>query len=343
VSIEERSVASAGVGLESVYLGMHLRSPLVASPSPHTGRLDTLLRLDDAGIGAVVLPSLFEEEVEAETMTFDERLSAGSGVFGEATDYFPDVDLDHLGLERHLMLVEEASRRLSVPVIASVNGRSAGGWVRYATDLVQAGARAIELNMYDVAVDPTKSAADVEAGYLDLVLAVCSKVDVPVAVKLSPYFSSFAHFAHRVVDSGAAGLVLFNRFYQPDLDLETLDVTPRLELSRPGELRLPLRWIAVLRPQLPTTSLALTSGVASGMDVIKGLLAGADVVMSTSEILRQGPERARVLLDDLRGWMVEHEYESVTQLRGSVAQHAVPDPGAYERAQYQKVLKSWSH
>lgn len=327
--------------LESMYLGLTLRSPLVASPSPTTGKLDTLMRLDDAGVGAVVLPSLFEEEVESESITMFERMEAGSGVFGEATDYFPDLDLDHLGLDRHILLVEEAAQRLSIPVIASVNGRSAGGWVRYARELVSAGASAIELNMYDVAVDPTRSGADVEAGYLDLVRAVCEAVDVPVAVKLSPYFSSFANFAAAVVAAGASGLVVFNRFYQPDLDLATLDVTAKLELSRPGELRLPLRWIAILRPQLPGTSLALTSGVAAGTDIAKGLLAGADVVMSTSEILRQGPERARAMLDALLAWMQENEYESVTQLRGSVAQHAVPDPGAYERAQYQKVLSSW--
>jgi dihydroorotate dehydrogenase (fumarate) len=320
---------------------MDLRSPLVASPSPTTGKLDGLLRLDDAGVGAVVLPSLFEEEVDRESITFNERFEAGSGVSGEASGYFPDVDMDHLGLERHVMLVEEASRRLSVPVIASVNGRSAGGWVRYACDLVEAGARAIELNMYDVAVDPTQTAADVENSYLELVAAVRAAVQVPVAVKLSPYFSSFANFARNVVDAGADGLVLFNRFYQPDLDLETLDVTAKLELSRPGELRLPLRWIAILRPQLPATSLALTSGVAAGTDIAKGLLAGADVVMSTSEILRQGPERAKALLDGLVDWMVANEYSSVDQLRGSVAQHSVPDPGAYERAQYQRVLSSW--
>ena len=215
-------------------------------------------------MGAVVLPSLFEEEVESEAITFHERRETGAGVSGEAMDYFPDVDLDHLGLERHVLLVEEAVERLEIPVIASVNGRSAGGWVRYAQDLVSAGAQAIELNMYDVAVDPELSSSDVERGYLELVAAVCDAVEVPVAVKLSPYFSSFAHFAAQVVAAGADGLVLFNRFYQPDLDLETLDVTPRLELSRPGELRLPLRWIAILRPRLPGTSLALTSGVASG-------------------------------------------------------------------------------
>jgi dihydroorotate dehydrogenase (fumarate) len=327
--------------LESRYLGMTLRTPVVASPSPVTSKLDSLLRLDDAGVGAVVLPSLFEEEVEAEEITLNERMEAGSGVSGEAMGYFPDVDLDHLGLERHLLLVEEASRRLSAPVIASVNGNSAGGWVRYARHLVDAGARAIELNMYDVAVDPTRSSADVERGYLELVAAVRQAVEVPVAVKLSPYFSSFAHFAAQVVSAGADGLVLFNRFYQPDLDLETLDVTPRLELSRPGELRLPVRWIAILRTQLAQTSLALTSGVASGADVAKGLLAGADVVMTASEVLRQGPDRVRVLLDELTAWMEANDYVSVDQLRGSVAQHAVADPGAYERAQYQKVLRSW--
>ncbi len=329
------------MNLESTYLGLPLRSPLVASPSPATGRLDSLVELEAAGVGAVVLPSLFEEEVEAEAITFLERMEAGSGVFGEATDYFPDVDLDHLGLERHILLVEEAATRLSVPVIASVNGRSAGGWVRYARDLVAAGARAIELNMYDVAVDAEASGADVERAYLDLVSAVRAAVDVPVAVKLSPYFSSFAHYAPQVVEAGADGLVLFNRFYQPDLDLETLDVTPRLELSRPGELRLPLRWIAILRPRLPDTSLALTSGVASGADIAKGLLAGADVVMTASEVLRQGPGRAAAMLEELVQWMSSHDYESVDQLRGSVAQHAAENPGAYERAQYQRVLSSW--
>jgi dihydroorotate dehydrogenase (fumarate) len=313
----------------------------VASPSPVTGKLDSLMRLDEAGIGAVVLPSLFEEEVENEALTLYDRMEAGSGVFGEATDYFPDVDLDHLGLERHILLVEEAAARLSVPVIASVNGRSAGGWVRYANELVAAGAQAIELNMYDVAVDPQQSSQQVEQGYLDLVRAVRAAVSVPVAVKLSPYFSSFAHMARGVVDAGGDGLVLFNRFYQPDLDLTTLDVTARLELSRPGEVRLPLRWIAILRPQLPGTSLALTSGVASGADIAKGLLAGADVVMTASEVLRQGPQRAAGLLAELAEWIQVNEYESVDQLRGSVAQHAVDDPGAYERAQYQRVLSSW--
>jgi dihydroorotate dehydrogenase (fumarate) len=327
--------------LASTYLGMELRSPIVASPSPITGRIESLLRLEEAGVGAVVLPSLFEEELESEATTFHERRELGAGVFSEATDFFPDVELGHLGLERHIALVHEASERLSVPVIASVNGRSAGGWVRYAQDLVHAGAWAIELNMYDVAVDPDHSSRHVERAYLDLVLAVRTAVDVPVAVKLSPFFTSFAHFAVDVARAGADGLVLFNRFYQPDLDLETLDVLPRIELSHTGELRLPLRWIAILRPRLPRTSLALTSGVASGTDVAKGLLAGADVVMTASEVLREGPYRVAGMLGELTEWMQAHDYESVDQLRGSVAQHNVKDPGAFERAQYQRVLSSW--
>ncbi len=300
-----------------------------------------LKRLEDAGIGAVVLPSLFEEEIEAEALTLEARYETGSGVNPEADHYFADLELDYLGLERHLALTEAAAEALDVPVIASLNGNSAGGWVRYARELVAAGAQAIELNMYDVAVDPMKSSAEVEAGYLDLVSLVRAAIEVPLAVKLSPYFSSLAHFTAQVVAAGADGLVLFNRFYQPDLDLTTLDVTPSLELSTPADMRLPLRWIAILRPQLPTTSLALTSGVHDGDQVAKGLLAGSDAVMVAAEVLRQGPERVGAMLAELQGWMVEQEYQSVEQLKGSVAQHTSANPGAFERAQYQRVLSSW--
>ena len=325
----------------TTYLGMRLRTPLVASPSPVTRRLDDLLVLDDLGIGAVVLPSLFEEEIEAEELTLIERFSEGAGTSAEAFDYFPDIPLDNLGLDRHLRLVQEASGRLDAPVIASLNGNSAGGWVRYAKELVDAGAVAIELNMYDVALDAKRSAADVEAGYLDLVRQVRAAVDVPLSVKLSPYFTAFANFAAAVVDAGADGLVLFNRFYQPDLDLDTLDVTPTLDLSTSAELRLPLRWTAILRPQLPKTSLAITSGAHTGLDVVKGLLAGADVVMAAAALLHEGPEHAGTMLDGLRGWMAERDYESVDQLKGSVAQNTSADPAAFERSQYQRVLHSW--
>ncbi len=328
--------------LTTTYLGLALRSPLVASPSPLTGNLNDLVLLDEAGIGAVVLPSLFEEDVESEAMTFHDRFEDSSGLHPEALDYFPDVVLSHLGIDRHLRLLQEAVSILSIPVIASVNGRSAGGWVDYATRLADAGAGAIELNMYDVAAAPHRSASDVEQGYLTLVEAVRAAVGVPLSVKLSPYFSSFANFAGRVVDAGADGLVLFNRFYQPDLDLRTLDVTPTLDLSHTGEVRLPLRWIALLRPQLPQTSLALTSGVHLGTEIAKGLLAGADAVMSTAELLRRGPSRAGELIAELDSWMDAEGYVSVEQLKGSVAQHTARDPGAFERAQYQQVLAAWT-
>ena len=327
--------------LTTRYLGFDLRAPLVASPSPLTSSIEGLKRLEAAGVGAVVLPSLFEEEVEAESLQFSDRFETGAGVSPEASDYFANLDLDHLLLDRHLDLTAAAAKQLSIPVIASINGNSSGGWVRYAQDLVDAGAQAIELNMYDVALDPTRSASEVEEGYLELVRSVRAAIDVPFAVKLAPYFTSFAHFAGRVVEAGADGLVLFNRFYQPDLNLETLDVTPTLDLSHKGEVRLPLRWIAILRPQLPDTSLALTSGVHLGTEIAKGLLAGADVVMATAELLRNGPERATEMISELRGWMKDHDYESVSQLKGSVTQHTGGNPSAFERAQYQRVLSSW--
>lgn len=323
------------------YLGLPISGPLVASPNPLGRKLDSLMELEDAGISAVVLPSLFEEEIEAEEMGFLEAMEAGSGSTGEAANFFPQLDLPNLKLDRQLTLTAEASQRLGIPVIASVNGRSAGGWVHYARLLQDAGAAAIELNMYDLAVDPSRSAAQVEDAYLELVRAVCAEVSVPVAVKLSPFFTSLAHFARRVVDAGAQGLVLFNRFYQPDLDLETLDVHPRLDLSRPGGIRLPLRWIGILRPQLPSTSFALTSGVHSGAEIAKALLVGADVAMTASALLEGGPQRARDMLDELMLWMTEREYSSVDQMRGSVAQQSASDPGAFERAQYMKVLASW--
>lgn len=327
--------------LRSQYLGLSLRCPVVASPSPLTGRLHDLHRLDAAGVGAVVLPSLFEEDVEAESLDLFERQMTGADTNPEAGAYFPDLPLDHLGLERHLALVQQAVAEMTVPVIASINGNTAGGWVGYAREMQDCGAVAIELNMYDVVADPSRTSAEVEGEYLRLVSMVCDTVSVPVAVKVSPYFTSFANMATHLVDAGAAGLVLFNRFYQPDLDLQTLDVTPVLELSHTSDLRLPLRWIALLRPHLPTTSLALTSGVGTGLDIAKALLAGADVAMVASEVLRHGPERVADLVGELRGWLVENEYESVDQLRGSVAHHTASNPGAFERAQYRRVLASW--
>lgn len=329
------------VDISTQYLGLSLRTPIVASPSPRTGNIGDLRDIQDAGAGAVVLPSLFEEELEAESLTLDERHETGAHTNPEAADYFPDLPYSHLGLDRHMTLLRDAVEQLTIPVIASINGRTAGGWVEYAQTMADAGAAAVELNMYDVAADPRRTATEVEAEYMALVTEVVRAVDVPVSVKLSPYFTSFANFARQVVETGAQGLVLFNRFYQPDVDLEALDVTPRLELSTSSDLRLPLRWIAILRSQLPQTSLALTSGVHSSDDVLKGLLAGADVVMTTAAILHDGPQVVRTMLEGMQAWLVERDYESVTQLQGSMAQHATSNPRAYERAQYQRVLASW--
>jgi dihydroorotate dehydrogenase (fumarate) len=327
--------------METTYLGLRLRSPLVASASPLTGRLSSLLALERAGAAAVVLPSLFEEEVEDESMRLHERLEAGANSFPEAGDFFPSLEFDDIGPQRHVKLAAAARDALSIPVIASVNGTTPGGWVRYAQLMADAGADAIELNLYSVAADPWRGCASVELSYLEVVQLVRGAIEVPLAVKLSPFLSATAHFARRVVESGADGLVLFNRFYQPDIDLDSLDVLPRVELSDPRELRLPLRWLAILRPQLPSTSLAATSGVHSGLDAAKALLVGADVVMMTSALLRHGPSHLTRVEAELVAWLAEREYESVGQLRGSVSHHAATDPTGFERANYLRTLASY--
>ncbi|MBT8228335.1 MAG: dihydroorotate dehydrogenase-like protein [Dactylosporangium sp.] len=327
--------------LTSTYLGLTLTGPVIASAGPHTGRVETLLRLEAAGASAAVLPSLFEEEVVNEELSLYEALEQGTDSFAESLDYFPHTDFYDIGPQRHVRLVEEAKQTLSIPVIASVNASQSGSWKRYATMMADAGADAIELNIYAMAVDPARGAADVEASYLDIIREVRGVVSVPLAVKLSPYFSSLPHFAAEAVDAGADGLVLFNRFYQPDLDLRTLDVKPTVELSTPSDLRLPLRWLAILRPQLRGTSLAATSGVHSAKDVVKTLLVGADVACMTSALLRHGPEHIRTVLDGLSAWLAENEYESVSLLRGSVSSAGAEDPAAFERANYVRVLSSY--
>jgi dihydroorotate dehydrogenase (fumarate) len=331
------------VDLRTDYLGLHLRSPLVASASPLTGETATARRIEDAGIGAIVMPSLFEEEILNEEIELNRSLEEGTEQFAEALDYFPEVAGFADAGERYLRRLEAIKHQASVPVIASLNASSAGGWVRYAKRMADAGADGLELNVYRLVTDAHRDAADMEAADLALIAAVRAAVTIPLAVKLSPYYTAMADFAARVVAQGADGLVLFNRFYQPDLDLDALEVVNRLELSHAWELRLPLRWIAVLRPQLgPGVALAATSGIHSGTDALKALMVGADVAMMTSALLRQGPEHVRTVEAELRAWMVEHEYESVAQLRGSVSQTAVADPGAFDRANYMKTLHSWS-
>lgn len=330
------------VDLRTRYLGLELRSPIVASAAPQNGEPATAKRLERAGAGAIVLPSLFEEEILAEEIGLNRSLEQGTETFAEALDYFPAVHAFVGAAERYLASLEQVKAQVAVPIIASLNANSAGGWVRYARLIQDAGADAIELNLYHVAADPLRTAAEMEAADLDLIAAVRTSVTIPVAVKLSPFYSAFAHFAAAASDAGADGLVLFNRFYQPDLDLDSLEVVPRLELSQAWELRLPVRWIAILRPQLgPGVSLAATSGAHAGSDVVKGLMVGADVVMMTSALLRHGPEHLATVEAELQAWMTEHEYESVEQLRGSASQATAENPSAFERANYMQTLRSW--
>src|SRR5215203_2577325 len=311
--------------LRTGYLGMELRSPLVASSSPLTGSLDGLRRLEAAGAGAVVLPSLFEEEL-AEPSPGGDGPRAGEAGYGA-------------GPAAYLSLVAEAKAALEIPVVASLNGVSRGGWSGYAARLEEAGADALELNVYYVSSRPGQSGRDVEWHYLDVVRGVRRATRLPLAVKLSPYFSSLANMAGQLVEAGSNGLVLFNRFYQPDLDVETMEVLPALELSSSVELRLPLRWIAILHRRWGI-SLAASTGVHTAEDVIKVLLAGADVAMMTSALLANGPDHLRPVELGLRDWMDRHRHERIDQLRGQLSQRSVPDPATFERANYIKTLAS---
>ncbi len=326
--------------LTTTYLGLTLKSPLVASAGPLTGDPSMWSRLEEAGAAAIVLPSLFEEEIENEGFAVTFALESGTDQFGEALSYLPELDLPDVGPARYLARVEAARERLTIPVIASLNGTSPGGWVRYAKHLADAGADAIELNVYDVVVDPATTAADVERRYVELVEAVKAEISIPLAVKLSPWFTALGNLAVQLERAGADGLVMFNRLYQPDIDLETLEVVPRLQLSNSAESRLPLHWIANLRGAVKC-SLAASSGVHDGADALKLLLAGSDVVMSTSALLRHGPEHLRVIERFIRDWMVDRDYATVTELRGSVSRENVPDPQVYERSNYYRVIHSW--
>jgi dihydroorotate dehydrogenase (fumarate) len=331
------------VDLAARYLGLELRSPIVASAAPHNAEPAMAARLERAGVGAIVLPSLFEEEILAEEIELNRSLEQGTEQFAEALDYFPAIRAFAGTADRYAAALSRVKRQAGVPIIASLNATTAGGWVRYARAIQDAGADALELNLYHLATDPRRSAVQMEAADLELIAAVRAAVTIPLSVKLSPYYSALAHFATAAVAAGADGLVLFNRFYQPDLDLESLAVVPRLDLSRPSELRLPVRWIAILRPQLGrSVSLAASSGVGSGADVAKGLLVGADVVMMTSALLRHGPDHVSTVTDELRAWLAEHEYTSVSQMIGSASTATVDDPAAFERANYMATLRSWT-
>ena len=329
--------------LRTRYLGLDLRSPIVASSTPLTGDPSFVKQLEDAGAGAVVLPSLFEEEILHDEIEMSRALDQGTEQFAEALGYFPAVaEFKGVG-DRYLERIEKTKRAVAIPVIASLNADATGAWTRYARLMQDAGADALELNLYHVAADPQIGSSFREQADIDLVAEVANAITIPFAVKLSPYYAALANFAGRVVGAGADGLVLFNRFYQPDLDLETFDVINKVSLSHPTELRLPLRWIGMLRPQLgPGTGLAATSGIHAATDVVKALAVGADITMMASAILRHGAGHVGTVERELVAWMEEREYESVSQLRGSATASNVPDPSAFERANYLATLHSWS-
>jgi dihydroorotate dehydrogenase (fumarate) len=331
------------VDLRTRYLDLDLRSPLVVSANPLTREPAFVARLEAAGAGAVVMPSLFEEEIESEELELAAALDQGTEGFAEALDYFPEVTTFVGEGDRYLRSLEAIRLRASIPIIASLNASSVGGWVRYARLLAEAGADALELNLYRVSVDPERSAAEIEATDLEVVAAVRAAVALPLAVKLSPFYTAFAGFARSVVEAGANGLVLFNRFYQPDIDLDELAVVPRVSLSHRSEMRLPLRWAAILRPQLgKDVSLAVSSGVHRGEDAVKAIMVGADVAMAASAVLRDGPDVIATIEAEMRSWLEANDYASVTQLRGSASQGRVAEPAAFERAQYIRTLHSWA-
>jgi dihydroorotate dehydrogenase (fumarate) len=328
------------VDLRTRYLGMELANPLVPSASPLCSRIDTLRRLEDAGAAAVVLPSLFEEQIEHEALQVHWLLEWGAHSFVEAASYFPELDDYNTGPDAYLRHVELTKAELGIPVIASLNGATRGGWVRFAKRIEEAGADALELNIYLVAANPDLGAEEVERRYLDLVAAVREQVRIPIAVKVGPFFSSFANMARRLVEAGADGLVLFNRFLQPDIDLEELRVDPTLHLSTPEEIRLPLRWIAILRDRVEA-SLAASSGVHSAEDAVKLLLVGADVVMMASALFKYGPEHLGAVLEGLRAWLEDRDYASVEQAKGSMSHARSPDPSGFERANYMQALTTY--
>ncbi len=327
--------------LRTRYLGMELANPVVPSASTLSSRIDTLRRLQDAGASAVVMQSLFEEQIEREGLEIHLVLERGTESFAEALTYLPELEDYNIGPEAYLRHLELTKRELEIPVIGSLNGSSPGGWVRHARLIEDAGADALELNVYFVAADPNLTSSEVEQLYIDLVAAVRSSVEIPLAVKVGPFFSSMANIARRLVEAGADGLVLFNRFLQPDIDLATLDVDPTLHLSTSEELRLPLRWVAILRGRVDT-SLAATTGVHTWEDAVKLILAGADVTMMASALFKHGPEHVTTVLDGIRTWLDEHEYESVEQAKGSVSQAACADPVAFERSNYMRAVVNYT-
>ncbi|MCX7875594.1 MAG: dihydroorotate dehydrogenase-like protein [Melioribacteraceae bacterium] len=326
--------------LTTSYMGLKLKNPIVPSASPLSQKVETVKQLEDAGAAAVVVYSLFEEQINHESGELDHYLSYHAESYAEALNYFPQPDEFKLTPYQYLDHIANLKKAVDIPIIGSLNGVSTGGWIKYAQNIEQAGADALELNIYYIPANPKISGNEIEKMYFDVVKEIKSKIKIPVAVKLSPFFTSMSNMALNLDEAGADALVLFNRFYQPDFDLEKLEVVPNLVLSTNWEMRLPLRWIAILYGHLKA-SLALTSGVHSSEDVIKSVMAGADVVQIASELLIKGPGRVAELLKGVENWMIEKEYESIEQMKGSMSQKAVAEPAAFERANYMKMLNSY--
>ncbi len=328
------------MNISTTYLGMKLRTPLVPSASPLSQEIDGIKRMEDAGASAVVLWSLFAEQLELERLELHHHTTYATDSFAEALSFFPEPESYRLGPEDYLDHIRKAKEAVGIPIIASLNGTAPGKWTEYARQIQGAGADALELNIYYVPTDPNLAGSDVEATYLEILKAVKSAVTIPIAVKLSPFFSNTANMARRLDDAGADALVLFNRFYQPNINLEELEVQPDLELSTSYSLRLPMRWIAILHGRIQA-DLAATRGIHSAEDALKMLMVGANVTMMCSALLKHGIGHLRVVEDGIRAWMEEHEYESVEQLRGSMSQKNCADPTAFERAQYMRTLQSY--
>lgn len=330
------------IDLSTTYLGMKLKNPLVASASPLSKKLDKVKKLEDAGVSAVVMYSLFEEQITHESNALDYFLNRGSESYAEAITYFPEMESYNIGPDSYLDLVNKLKYSVDIPIIGSLNGVSTGGWIDYAKKIEQAGADALELNIYFIPSDVKMGSKEIEDAQVELVANVKKQLSIPLAVKLSPYYTALPAFARRMCDAGADGLVLFNRFYQPDIDTETLEVVPSLHLSDSYDLRLPLRWVAILHGKVKA-DLALTSGVHNEKDVLKSMMAGANVVEITSEFLANGIGRTSEILQGLEAWMTEYEYKSITQMRGSMSHKAVAEPAAFERANYMKALQSFDN
>jgi len=326
--------------LSTVYLGKKLKNPIVPSASPLSRDISSIKLMEDSGAGAVVLESLFEEQILHEKNELDHYLSQGTDSFAESLSYFPDSDMYNFGPDEYLEHVRSAKEAVGIPIIASLNGVSTGGWTEYARKMQEAGADALELNSYYLATDPNKDSRAIEDNYVEVLTEIKKNITIPVAMKISPFFTSLSAMAKRFDEAGADGLVLFNRFYQPDIDLENLEVVPNLVLSTSESMRLPLRWIAILYGKIKA-DMAATTGIHTAEDVLKMLMAGADVTMLCAVLFQHGIGKITGILEDIKHWMEDHEYDSVDQMKGSMSHKSVPEPAAFERANYMRVLKSY--